>query len=460
MKKTVLLVVDTWMAFRDFVRGPVAAAMRKDPDVEFVLCLSSDLRDLAGGEAFHGLKTAGFNHLGGQSLLARAMYDWAKLVFIAEHPDNTFSQRTRWTRLGRKLQGEGARMALARRLRKWGLGSVRMVRWTQHLGRAPDFARLLDEIKPAAVVFSTVLPGKIEFLREARRRGIPLVLTIPTWDKPNSKGPLSVCPDWAFVWSEDMKRDMVLYHGLDPEKVLVCGTLYFDDYFRPQDLPDRATFCREHGIDPGDAILHYAMAPPAIIPCGIEMAKVLQRLAVEGAFGRPCHVLARVSPKDDPKLYEELRGLPRLTVQIPSGSSHAAIKRWLPGPDEARHRAATLLHSDVVLTFQSSMVLDACCFDRPVVNLSFDAGLDLPPWKSVARYLEYTHARPVVETGATWIARSAEDLRESVSSYLRQPSLHAANRRALVERMIGQPDGLAHKRWLQAVKQVVNSPTA
>ena len=186
--------------------------------------------------------------------------------------------------------------------------------------------------------------------------------------------------------------------------MLACGTLYFDDYFRQQDLPDRETFCRDHGIDPGDAILHYAMAPPAIIPCGIEMAKVLQSLAVQGAFGRPCHLLARVSPKDDPKLYEELRGLSRLTVQIPSGSAHQAIKRWLPGPDEARYRAAMVLHSDVVLTFQSSMALDACCFDRPVVNLSFDAGLDLPVWKSVARYLEYTHARPVVETGATWFS--------------------------------------------------------
>lgn len=218
MKKTVLLVVDTWMAFRDFVRGRVAAAMRKDPDLEFVLCLSEDLHQLAGDDAYQGMRTVPFNHLGGKTIIARALYDWAKLVFIAEHPDNTFSQRTRWTRLARNLKADSLRIVTARLLHKMGFGSVQMVTWSQQLGSAPDFTTLLDQIKPAAFLFSTVLPGKIEFPQEARRRHIPLVLTIPTWDKPNSKGPLSVSPDWAFVWSEEMKRDMVRYHGLDPEK--------------------------------------------------------------------------------------------------------------------------------------------------------------------------------------------------------------------------------------------------
>jgi len=447
------------MSCRDFIRGPVAGTLRSGDNVDFVFCLSRDLHALASSSDFAGFRVETFDHLEGHSFWARGLYDWAKHLFIAEHPENTFSRRMQWNRMAAGKGARHLRSRIAEGLCRMGLRSTTLVEWMGHAGRAPGFRSLLERLKPDAVVYSTVLPGKIEFLKEARRLGIPVILTILTWDKPNSKGPMSVRPDWALVWSEEMKRDMSLYHGLDPARVLVCGTLYFDGYFNPQELPGRAAFCRDHGIDPGDAILHYAMAPPSIIPCGIEMAKLLQRLAVEGAFGRPCHILARVSPKDDPSLYGELRGLPRLTIQTPPGSSDSGINRWLPGPDEARHRAATLFHSDVVLTFQSSMVLDACCFDRPVVNLSFDAGLDLPVWKSVARYLEYTHARPVVETGATWIVRSVEDLRESVSTYLQQPGLHSANRRALVERMIGQPDGQAHRRWLDAIKQVVTNST-
>jgi hypothetical protein len=86
-------------------------------------------------------------------------------------------------------------------------------------------------------------------------------------------------------------------------------------------------------------------------------------------------------------------------------------------------------------------------FDKPVINVSYNP----PGTQSVrvpyARYYQYDHYRPVVESGAVQLAATADEMRVRIREALVSPSLHARERRALVERMFGDTlDGRSHER--------------
>jgi len=108
--------------------------------------------------------------------------------------------------------------------------------------------------------------------------------------------------------------------------------------------------------------------------------------------------------------------------------------------------AATLAHSDVIVNFASTTTVEASLFDTPVVNIGFDDTPNLPLPLSIARYYQFEHYRPVVETGAAHIATSSADLVRAVARYLSDPGTHAGGRRELARRCCGFTDGRAGER--------------
>jgi hypothetical protein len=253
-----------------------------------------------------------------------------------------------------------------------------------------------------------------------------------------------------------MKKEMELCHEIPPDRIAIVGVIYFENYFFPERLISREEFCQRLGVPPETKIIQFATGDSAIIKCNQPFVRILQKMVAENELGMPCHLLVRVSPKDIHALYKEFENLPHVTVQYPLGEGTAYGGRaWLPLADEDYDRASTLRNTDVLLTSSSSIVLDACCFDLPVVNLAYDAGLNIPPWDSVVRFFRYTHAQPVTEEDATWMVHNDDELRAALKECLVHPENRRAQRRKLIERVVGHTDGKTCNRWVKALMEFV-----
>ena len=72
--------------------------------------------------------------------------------------------------------------------------------------------RYVEERRPDVVLATGTyrhVSAEVEFLKSARRLGIPAGVVVASWDNLISKGPLKFVPDRVFVWNEFRRADAV-----------------------------------------------------------------------------------------------------------------------------------------------------------------------------------------------------------------------------------------------------------
>jgi CDP-glycerol glycerophosphotransferase (TagB/SpsB family) len=132
-----------------------------------------------------------------------------------------------------------------------------------------------------------------------------------------------------------------------------------------------------------------------------------------------------------------------------------AVFFYDPSDRDIAHLRDTLLHSDVVLNIASTITLEAIALDRPVVNLAYN-----PPESNwpvpIADYYRLAHYRPVTESGAVRLARSAQDLLAGINEALLHPELGRSERRRLYETLVTFTDGRSAERLADEIHRFVH----
>lgn len=134
--------------------------------------------------------------------------------------------------------------------------------WTQvRMARRgnEDLDQLLAEERPDVIIHPTVLAGVFinDLVLASRKRDIPLILIMNSWDNPSTKRAMTGRPDWLLVWGPQTQNHAVRFMGMPRERTLCFGAAQFDLYRDPPRI-SRAEFCRRHGIDPTATVLLYA----------------------------------------------------------------------------------------------------------------------------------------------------------------------------------------------------------
>jgi len=337
--------------------------------------------------------------------------------------------------LGRVLARGGLNMA-TRLERRWVASSL----------EETDADRLLDELRPDLVM--TTIPfsdAETPVVRRASARGIPVAAAILSWDNIAAKTRMPVEYDRYFVWSEAMAADLLEYYPeVDRRRVSITGTPQFDFHMR-NDGPGREEFCAELGLDPGRPIVTYTASTASLLP-GEEwiVEKLQEGIEAQGSPGRP-QILVRLHPGDDGRRFVALQ---RRGVRIvrPWAFNERRPMWSCPTARDMAVFTATLWHTAVNLNFFSTMTLDFCIVDRPVVNVAIQTPRCQEQAIDVAEFYEYEHYRPVLEEAAVRLVRTVDEMLESVAAYLDDPSRDTEGRRRLVARLCGPLDGLAAKR--------------
>jgi hypothetical protein len=327
-------------------------------------------------------------------------------------------------------------------------------RWIPDRDHADAFARL----RPDVVVTATpgVLPGDIRLIRRARLEGVPSVTFVQGWDNLTSKTIIGARPDELIVWNRRMRDEAIALHGYRPSEITVTGAPHFDPYFKRHGWVPKDEFLRSLGLDPSKRIVLYATSPYRYFAETVEVIDMLVAAHEAGALGADTQLVVRLHPQvllgpdaDDLGKYERFRG--KVYLDIPAG------KTGLPAdytPDGIRHLGQLLEASAVTINVASSFTIDACIFDRPVVNVGFDGRRSKPYLRSVRRHYDTDHYGYVVQTGAVRVAETPEMLFDEVRRYLADDSLERANRAQLLDDLCYKHDGRSGERVAQKIVEI------
>lgn len=311
------------------------------------------------------------------------------------------------------------------------------------LKSSAEFDRLAREFQPFLVLTPT--PGFTEIDAEAillsRRAGIPTAAIDFSWDNLTSNCKHLRKPEYLICWTERMRRQAIEIHGFSPERVYVSGIMRFDHYFLPNSGErSREEFLRSGGLDPAAKTILISTVTRGNYRDEPSIIRKLLEEREAGAFGGRPNLFIRLHPKESFSAYfDEFRGLSGVHVER-AGNERPTISggRIELNEEDLVNLKDTLMSSDVVVNYASTITLEACIFDKPVVNIGF------PPYFMNA--YSFTHYKPVVELGAVRIAKSFEDLVSEINAYLNDLSRDREARRRVVEEFIGFTDGKSYQR--------------
>jgi hypothetical protein len=343
--------------------------------------------------------------------------------------------------------GRIAAPSLARPATRYALSD----RWVSH----PDAEALFDRHAPSLLLTSSpgLILAEVPLLRTAVRRRVRAMAIDPSWDNFTNKLLPVRRVDRLLVWNDLMREQAIAWHGYQAGDIRLCGAPQFDGYFRDGPRVGRDEFFRRVGADPQRRLITVTTTPRELYPFHGHAIRALSNAIESGAIPQPSQILVRLHPRDDEDAYREVRGLPhviiekpfRQTVKVADGMAVDVMA------EHQRHLADTMRHSDVAVNVASTIAIEACVFDTPVVNIAFDGPEPLEFARSAKRYYSFTHYTNITRHGAVQVADSPAAMIAAINRYLENPALDVEGRRRVVVEQCQFLDGRSGERIADAV---------
>jgi hypothetical protein len=143
----------------------------------------------------------------------------------------------------------------------------RAARLEQAIPTSPEIDRWIADRAPDVVLATPVVnraSTQVEFLKSARRLGIPAATLVASWDNLTNKGLLKWAPERVFVWNEIQRREAVELHGMPSDRVVATGAQLFDPWFERRPSAEREEFVRRLGLDRAQPYVLYTCSNPAM----------------------------------------------------------------------------------------------------------------------------------------------------------------------------------------------------
>jgi hypothetical protein len=323
--------------------------------------------------------------------------------------------------------------ALDRALRRW-LFSAR-----RYVPRA--LVSSMRESCSCVVVANVQSANAVPFLAAARRLGLPTVGYVASWDHTVGKGLVSPHVTRYVVQNDGMRDDLVRFHGVPAERVVVTGWPQTDVFSRSRPRAAFDAAVRELGLDPGRPIVLVAGNTPTNAPYEGRFVERLVRWSGDDGSART-QLLFRPHPRDRDwrERFAAALATPGVAVQEPSYTDLELL-------------ATLLRHVDCVLANAGTILLDGLVNDRPAVCMLYDE--EAPPDERHAE-LNVTgrHYLELIRSGAFLRATDFEGVVGGIERCLDRPEELAVERARVVREVVGDVDGRSAERVVDAIVDV------
>ena len=319
---------------------------------------------------------------------------------------------------------------LERRMAAWQFGRTRYVpsALSERMRRDCD-ALVLSNVQPQSVV---------PFLVAARRLEVPVVAHVASWDHTVGKGVIAPFCDVYVVQNATMRDDLIRYHDIDHEQIVVTGWPQTDVYARQRPRADFDALIRSLDLDPALPLVAVMGNTPTNAPFEDRFVERVVRWWEAEGRGRMT-LLFRPHPRD--RAWEErfsaALSIPGVHVQEASFTDLDVL-------------ATILQHAGCVVANAGTILLEALVNDRPAVCVLYDEGA--PPGESWAmKNVIGEHYRELARSGAFHRAERFEDVASGIERSLAAPGELREARGRVVAEIVGDVDGHAAQRVTDAI---------
>lgn len=292
------------------------------------------------------------------------------------------------------------------------------------------------------------------FLMAAKKHGIKTAGMVRSWDCATNKSLTRVLPDKIFVPNNQIRNEMIKYHDAAAEKISVVGFPQYDSYVTAKPA-SREEFFENIGADINKRLVIFAPAGNLLSGDDGETAAILQKALEDGRIPKDTQFLVRNHPQNP----ADMNGLgddPNFIIDKPGISFGSNAKASELDSRAVDHLINSLYYSDLVITVNTSLVLDGIIFDKPQIMVAFDGYEKRPYLKSVRRYHDENNMKRLVGTGAARVVDNPDELILWIGRYLENPALDAERRIKARKEILMNPDGKSGERIANFLLEFLN----
>lgn len=274
----------------------------------------------------------------------------------------------------------------------------------------------------------------------ARRRRLPTLGVVASWDQPTTKGPLFPGISRYVVQSRQMRDELQRWHGMDPGQVEVVGWPQMDCYRQPGLLRPRVEFLAELGLEPRHRLVVLGANSARLGAHEPDLAAHLAKNLDHLAPGRDAVLVVRPHPNDGRwrERFGFLHNPPRVVV--------------LPAEWGRLDFLTNLLHHAAVLLATGGTIhLDAVALDTCSVAIGFADGQGKSHDSQVRHWYDMDHYAPVVKSGGVRLVTNFQELDQAVKAYLDDHATDAQGRERCRQEQLEPLDGRASVRLVDLI---------
>ncbi|OHA32400.1 MAG: hypothetical protein A2928_00125 [Candidatus Taylorbacteria bacterium RIFCSPLOWO2_01_FULL_45_15b] len=321
-----------------------------------------------------------------------------------------------------------------------------------HLVKNQESDNILKIYRPDIVVLTHLFDDtEISILRSAKKRSnVKTIGFVNSWDKLTARSSIRILPDKILVYNEITKQEAMLHADISEKNIDIIGIPQYDQYFSEQ-FQTREDFCKQLGLNVSKEIILFAPIGMTYSDFDLEMIDMLHAVIDEKKLIPNAQLLVRFQPND---FFDErkLEKRPWLLYDRP-GLRYGSVRGgdWDMTFRDLEHLKNTLHHTSLLISYASSLAVDAAILNKPVININFELQKSGKFSKSPTLYYRTEHYNKALSSGGIRLVGTIEELISSSLQYLKNPLLHSSERAHLVKEQCHFTDGSSGKRMANSI---------
>ena len=289
---------------------------------------------------------------------------------------------------------------------------------------------------------------------------IPTGTFIFSWDNL-PKATLVLEPNFYFVWSHHMKKELMSYYPFIKEsQIRVTGTPQFEMHTDADAICEKEMFFNEHHLDISKRHICYSGDDITTSPNDpIYLEDTAKAVIALNKKGHQLGVIFRRCPVDFSNRFDSVLEKYKDIIVVIDPKWEKIGDNWnsvLPTKADMFLQLNTIAHTEMVINLGSSMVFDYVAFGKPCAYICYDIPNAYEKNRSVADIYDFVHFRSMPSKNAVLWIKSPEALAEIIIQGLEQPGEVAKHAQDWFEKINLHPSGAASMRILSEISQIID----
>jgi len=273
--------------------------------------------------------------------------------------------------------------------------------------------------------------------------GLKKVALIHSWDNITSKFKMHINYDKILVWNNIQKKQIKYIYEYPNTKIKITGIPFVDDFVHTKKI-SKHKFFKKNKLDPSKKLITVFGTTEDYIP---HIGGILEEILIminNNELIDKSQIMFRPHPTSKLDYKKIINNKSCFTKKVPN--SFIALDYNKIGDYKKEHKffINMIYHSDLIINFFSTTIIDSIYFDKPIINPLIENNTNRNSCCSVNSYFEnWSHMIDITKTNGVSIVRDYKKLKKEINKYLKNKDYKKKNRKKIFNSQINYKLGFS-----------------